>query len=627
MDSGQEVISAARELAKIGPVMPVRGKVPLWTDWPARATRAPNGEPEWLEATGVGLLTGERANYFVLDIDGEKGKSSLAALEGEHGSLPTTWVSRTGGGGLHFFFRWPGFLVRGSSGKVAPGIDIRGEGGQVVAPPSVHPSGSRYAWQLPPWGFTPPHDQTPPDAPEWLLDMLRPPAPRLVHSAPAESDILKRAAAYLAKIPGAISGSRGHDAAWRAALAVVRGFALSEADAFALLQAEYNPRCEPPWSEKELRHKVESASRNASVAWGYLRDAPLPTGKPPEPREPREPGSDDGDPTPAIEGPPGRPVSELLRREIPDPKWIVPGRLLEHSIALLAGPPGAGKTFLLYDWLCQAVAAGASVFLGQNEGAEKAMQTRLARSCAAAGIDYPPDRFRYDRNMALPLNDLRSVERFAKRLIGFDIVALDSLASFWPGLDENDPTHMGIAAESLKLLCETSKATSIGLHHTIKSAWKAGEKPSLADIRGHGSLTGRIDSAFIVKPLDYVAGLIRFELHTVKQRDVEAAPGCEMEILMTGPAAVLTQVQTVAKPPTPAEQRLAALEPRVLAHIPLEPDAPTTREALQDALGKRAADIRSVVARLVDRGVVKELSRKRLIRVQRQPRRGEDAAD
>ena len=79
----------------------------------------------------------------------------------------------------------------------------------------------------------------------------------------------KRASAYLAKIQGAVSGNGGHDQTWSAALAVVRGFSLTPEVAFDLLAREYNPRCTPPWTEKELRHKVEDASK-ASIAEGYL---------------------------------------------------------------------------------------------------------------------------------------------------------------------------------------------------------------------------------------------------------------------------------------------------------------------------------------------------------------------
>jgi hypothetical protein len=83
----------------------------------------------------------------VLDVDPRHGGDvALAALESEHGPLPVTWTVRTGGGGTHYFFL-PPQEIRNSAGKVGNGIDIRGAGGYVVAPPSQHVSGSFYEWK------------------------------------------------------------------------------------------------------------------------------------------------------------------------------------------------------------------------------------------------------------------------------------------------------------------------------------------------------------------------------------------------------------------------------------------------------------------------------------------------
>ncbi len=82
--------------------------------------------------------------------------------------------------------------------------------------------------------------------------------------------IIERARAYLAQLPPAISGSGGHAATFRAALLLVRGFGLEEEDALRLLDEDYNLRCDPPWSEDDLRHKVEDAGKADQVPMGYL---------------------------------------------------------------------------------------------------------------------------------------------------------------------------------------------------------------------------------------------------------------------------------------------------------------------------------------------------------------------
>ncbi len=93
--------------------------------------------------------------------------------------------------------------------------------------------------------------------------------PRPANSMPSLPDRIKRASAYLARIPGAVSGEGGHKTTWGAALSVVRGFSLPPDVGYDLLAREYNLRCSPPWTEKELRHKIEDAAK-AGVAEGYL---------------------------------------------------------------------------------------------------------------------------------------------------------------------------------------------------------------------------------------------------------------------------------------------------------------------------------------------------------------------
>lgn len=86
----------------------------------------------------------------------------------------------------------------------------------------------------------------------------------------APSSVLERASRYLASMPPAIQGSDGSGATMRAAVAMVRGFALDDADALALLVHEFNPRCVPPWSARELQHKVASAAKATRAGLGYL---------------------------------------------------------------------------------------------------------------------------------------------------------------------------------------------------------------------------------------------------------------------------------------------------------------------------------------------------------------------
>ena len=118
----------------------------------------------WPDAN-VGIATGAVSGVVVLDVDPKNGgDDGLVGLREEYGNLPATRTVVTGGGGAHFYFRHPGEEIRNSAGRLGPGLDVRGDGGYVVAPPSVHVSGSSYEWA----------DSTPVAAPpDWLVAEMR----------------------------------------------------------------------------------------------------------------------------------------------------------------------------------------------------------------------------------------------------------------------------------------------------------------------------------------------------------------------------------------------------------------------------------------------------------------------
>lgn len=123
----------------------------------------------------IGILTGDRG-VIVLDVDckaGAAGFASLQGLEAIMGQLPPTLRARTASGGLHYYFS-SAEPVRNSASKIGPGLDIRGVGGYVVAPPSVLADGSAYAWEsLEPIA----------PAPAWLVQMATEAAPMREHAA------------------------------------------------------------------------------------------------------------------------------------------------------------------------------------------------------------------------------------------------------------------------------------------------------------------------------------------------------------------------------------------------------------------------------------------------------------
>lgn len=116
----------------------------------------------------IGIATGAASNVFVLDIDGEEGEAALAALEEAHGALPETPEVQTGKG-RHLYFAYPeGAEISNSASKIGDKLDIRGNGGYVVAPPSIHPSGRAYSWHA----TRRPSKMAWAQAPQWLIDLI-----------------------------------------------------------------------------------------------------------------------------------------------------------------------------------------------------------------------------------------------------------------------------------------------------------------------------------------------------------------------------------------------------------------------------------------------------------------------
>jgi predicted P-loop ATPase len=125
------------------------------------ASRDPRQIDLWWQTfpdANVGIVTGQiNAGLVVidLDVDSNKGIDGIAELrewEKSHGRLPDTWRAITGRGGAHLYYLAPGDDIRNHV-KFLDCIDVRGEGGYVVAPPSVHPNGNRYYWEDDPEDF------------------------------------------------------------------------------------------------------------------------------------------------------------------------------------------------------------------------------------------------------------------------------------------------------------------------------------------------------------------------------------------------------------------------------------------------------------------------------------------
>lgn len=199
-----------------------------WTRWPD---------------SNIGLITGEESGLVVLDVDPRHGgNESVKALQDLHGAFVDRVYAKTGGGGWHLLFAHPGVKignVQGTPdrpGKLGPGLDIRGDGGYIVAPPSRHASGGQYSWKVAPTVGLP-------DLPEWLLKILTE----------------KKSQAPIEIAEGHIPEG-GRDLALTSMAGSMRRRGMSEASIHAALTEE-NKRCNPPMGVDDINRIAKSVCR------------------------------------------------------------------------------------------------------------------------------------------------------------------------------------------------------------------------------------------------------------------------------------------------------------------------------------------------------------------------------
>jgi hypothetical protein len=233
------------------------GKHPRTKDGLVSATADAVKIQEWFERwpkANVGIRTGERSGIVVLDVDGDDGKASLQALQATHGAIPATLRTLTGRAsgdgkpkGCHYFFKMPeGVQLRNTASVLGLGLDIRGEGGYVVAAPSKHHSGLLYQWLK--------KDAPLADVPDWMLTALTKPKMALDSRRLAPESATPEESAF---------AEGGRNAGLTSMAGKLRAKGLDVEEMEAALRVANQKRCKPPLPESEVQEIARSVGRYA----------------------------------------------------------------------------------------------------------------------------------------------------------------------------------------------------------------------------------------------------------------------------------------------------------------------------------------------------------------------------
>lgn len=191
----------------------------------------------WPNAS-IGIATGSASGFWVLDVDTKDGgPESLEELIDSYGELPGTVEAITGSGGSHYLFKHePG--IQNQTSQVAKGLDVRGEGGYIVAAPSLHISGKRYEWELSGHPLETPVQE----APDWLLGLIR--------ANTGSKHQAKPISHWTTILQGVGDGQRNHSAASLTGYLLRKG--LDPEIAFLLVNGWNRGMNHPPMEDAEL---------------------------------------------------------------------------------------------------------------------------------------------------------------------------------------------------------------------------------------------------------------------------------------------------------------------------------------------------------------------------------------
>lgn len=451
----------------------------LWTKY---QTELPSKEEIFNWFTGmyrgynIGVVTGKVSQVWVLDLDNkdhENGLESFAALEKQFGVASDTLSSVTGGGGKHYFYYYDE-PISNSSGSIGSGIDVRGNGGYVLVPPSTHQSGTNYSWD------TDPMEHDPQTAPYWLSDFAicgRNMTKSVSTPTPTQS---------FTDFGKLIDGREKYMAAM--VFATIKNLSANKNriptedevfdDAWPMYESKVATRGES--LEAEGRGETAMREKIRYTLKKFASDYDPQHFSKPEPIKKKSPIT----------------IIKWAELQTSSVSWLVDNILPANSFAALYGAPGTFKSFVAM-YLSSAIASGTE-FMGKEcvqgsvvyvagEGGH-GLKARKDALFWKYNLDY--DLPVYFIKQQLDLRNGSSVEPLFDAITALNIkpslVIIDTLARAFSGGNENSSEDMGGFIQHCGVLQQRLETSVLVVHHSGKDKAQG--------LRGHSSLLGAVDT-------------------------------------------------------------------------------------------------------------------------------------
>jgi len=429
-----------------------------WTKWPNAS---------------VGIATGKKSGLAVVDLDGPEGIASGKRLGLQ------SMVTVLTGNGEQLYYADPNGLLSNSVKKLAVGMDTRGNGGYVVAPPSLHPNGKRYIWRTVPLSRT-------------ALSML-PQNFGAQSSAVSGSTSTVRKANQPNWMDEAIAKlQNGHvHNNLISVLGKFRTANFSEEATYALLKPHALENGRP---FEGLRDKI-------AEIWSRYQ------------------------PGPVLQGSSKSEAIDTFLNDIKEVDWLCKPYIAKKSIGFVAGLPETLKTWLCIDlavesvresglWLGLFPVTNCKVLFIDQERSRDETQHRFSSVIAAKGLTRNDlkDKLYIKSGTTIRLNLDASFQAFRAELREMrpDVVIVDSFKAFHT-VPENDSTEIQKVIERLKELRNELGCTFVFIHHENKNAYPNGEpqgEPTLGTMSGSIAISAAAEFCLIVRKMEESTSMV-----------------------------------------------------------------------------------------------------------------------